>query len=248
MRIPGLISLAPHSASRGSSRGKSAPTTSPSVSVEVMSFAECTATSIRPSSSASSSSLTKTPRSPICPNGFERSRSPAVVIGTRAISIPGPRSRSAASSACVRASLLPRLPIRSTLVLAEPEQVPRDLDVTCTFRRGGLLHADDRHVEELVHDLGRQRLDRPALALGEALEAALRLGQLAGTDALRPLPQRRDRRDDVQARLPVAEAPRLLLDDRLGPLRLAAPSAQALAHDGLEVVDVVQVAVLELGD
>ena len=47
------------------------------------------------SSSASSSSLTKTPRAPISPNGFVRSRSPAVVIGTSAISIPGRRSRSA---------------------------------------------------------------------------------------------------------------------------------------------------------
>ena len=88
------IPLAPQSASRGSSRARYAPTTRPSASVEVMSFAEWTATSIRPSSSASSSSLTKTPRSPISPNGFVRSRSPAVVIGTSAISIPGPRSRS----------------------------------------------------------------------------------------------------------------------------------------------------------
>ena len=61
-----------------------------------MSFAECTATSMRPSSSASSSSFTNTPRVPISPNGFVRSRSPAVVIGTRAISMPGapqPRCR-----------------------------------------------------------------------------------------------------------------------------------------------------------
>ena len=47
-----------------------APTTSPSVSLEVMSFAECTATSMRPASSASSISLTKTPRAPIWPNGL----------------------------------------------------------------------------------------------------------------------------------------------------------------------------------
>ncbi len=55
-----------------------------------MSFAECTATSIRPSSNASSSSLTNTPRDPISPNGLVRSRSPAVVIGISAISTVAP--------------------------------------------------------------------------------------------------------------------------------------------------------------
>src|SRR5690242_5937585 len=80
-----------------------------------MSFAECTATSMRPSSSASSSSLTNTPREPISPKGFVRSRSPAVVIGTSAISTPGPRNRSAASSACVSASREPREPTLSSI-------------------------------------------------------------------------------------------------------------------------------------
>jgi hypothetical protein len=98
-RISGRSSSAPQSASRGSSRSRYAPTTSPSVSEEVMSFAECTATSIRPSSKASSISFTKTPREPISPNGFDRSRSPAVVIGTSAISTPGRRRRSAARPA-----------------------------------------------------------------------------------------------------------------------------------------------------
>src|SRR5205809_3347648 len=115
-----------------------------------MSLAECTATSILPSSSASSSSFTKTPRSPISPNGFVRSRSPAVVIGTSAISTPGRRSRSAARSAWVSASLLPRLPILSTLLLSEPEEVPRDLDVPAPLGGGRLLQAHDRYVEELV--------------------------------------------------------------------------------------------------
>ena len=112
--IPGRSSLAPQSASRGSSRRRYAPITSPSGSVAVRSFAEWAATSIRRSSSASSSSLTKTPREPISPKGRVRSRSPAVVIGTNAISTPGRRSRTAASSACVRASLLPREPTRSS--------------------------------------------------------------------------------------------------------------------------------------
>ena len=49
-RIPGAKRSLPTSASRASSRGGYAPTTSPAVSVDVMSFAEWTATSIRPSS------------------------------------------------------------------------------------------------------------------------------------------------------------------------------------------------------
>ena len=112
MRIPLRNVFAPISASRGSSRSRYAPTTRPSVSLDVMSLAECTATSMRLSSSASSSSLTKTPRAPISPNGRVRSRSPAVVIGTSAISMPSRRSLSAPRSACVRASLLPREPTR----------------------------------------------------------------------------------------------------------------------------------------
>ncbi len=70
------------------------------------------------SSSASSSSLTKTPRPPISPNGRVRSRSPAVVIGTSAISTPGRRSALAARSAWVSASLLPREPTRSSTAAA----------------------------------------------------------------------------------------------------------------------------------
>ena len=89
IRIPGASPSAPHSASRGSSRARKAATASPSTSVDVMSFAEWTATSMRPASSASSISFTKTPRAPISPNGFERSRSPAVVIGTSATSSSG---------------------------------------------------------------------------------------------------------------------------------------------------------------
>ena len=122
------------------------------MSVEVMSFAEWTATSIRPASSASSSSFTKTPRAPISPNGFVRSRSPAVVTGTRANSSPGRRSRSTASSAWVSASRLPLEPtLRSTalVLLAEP----------------GLLQAHDRLMEELVDDLVREGLDSVALVL-----------------------------------------------------------------------------------
>src|SRR5262249_55740845 len=162
--------------------------------------------------------------------------SPAVVIGTSAISIPGPRIAFAASSACVSASLLPRLPTLTSIVVGQAEEVPRDLDVARALGRGRLLQPDYRHMQELVHDLGRQRRDGAPLALGQALESALRLGQLPGADALRPLAQGRDRRHDLEARLPVAEALGLALDDRLCAVGLAPAAAQALADDGLKVV------------
>ena len=117
IRIPGATAAAPQSASRGSSRGRYAPTSSPAVSVEVMSFAEWTATSTRPARSASSSSFTNTPRAPISPNGRVRSRSPAVVIGTSASSRSARTRRraSAASCACTSASRLPREPSRTSI-------------------------------------------------------------------------------------------------------------------------------------
>src|SRR5437016_1029482 len=178
-----------------------------------MSFAEWTATSMRPSRSASSSSFTNTPRSPISPNGFVRSRSPAVVIGMRAISMPGCRNWSAANSACVSASLLPRLPIRrSMLLLPEPEEVPRRLDVPGAVSRRGLLQAHDRDVQELVHDLRRQGLHGSTLALGKPAEPPLRLRELARANGLRPLTKRGDRGDDVERGLPVAEASHLVRD------------------------------------
>src|SRR6266700_348068 len=128
-----------------------------------MSFAEWTATSILPASSASSISLTKTPREPISPKGFVRSLSPAVVIGTSANSTPSPRSRSAASSACVSASRLPRLPMRIRVERFtrpfQPEEVADGVGVRRAVGAGGrLLQPHRRVVPQLVDDLYRERL------------------------------------------------------------------------------------------
>src|ERR671923_808167 len=229
-RMPGRTSDAPQSASRGSSRSRYAPTASPSVSVEVMSLAECTATSIRPSSSASSSSLTNTPREPISPNGRVRSRSPAVVTGTSANSSPGRRSRSTASSACVSASRLPLEPTRRS---------------TAALLVAGLLQPHDRLVQELVHDLARQRFDGTPLGVRQVGQPRARLRELATPDRLGPLPQRRDCRHRIERREPVVESLAFRSDDLLGLGRLAAAAAQALLDDHLEVVDVVEEAAVQ---
>ena len=112
--------------------------------------------------------------------GLAAIASPAVVTGTSANSSPGRRRRSTASLACVSASRLPLEPIlmRTTTVLGG----------------GRFLQAHDRLVQELVHDLARQRLDRVPLALREPREPWARLGQLASPDRFRALAERGDRR------------------------------------------------------
>src|SRR3954469_25923094 len=87
----------------------------------------------------------------------------------------------------------------SAFVLTETEQVPHrfsiDHPVGC---RGRLLHAHGRQVEELVHDLRGDRLDRLALAVVEPSEQAFGLAQLGFADLLRPRAQGCDRRYDVE--------------------------------------------------
>src|SRR6476646_2041866 len=198
-----------------------------------MSFAACTAPSMRPPRSASSSSFTKTPRVPISPNGFVRSRSPAVVIGTRAISIPGARSRSAACSACVSASLLPRGPTRSSIV-AEPEKLAQRVRVDgAVGPRGSLLHLHGRPMEQLVDDARCHSLYGASLRLRQSVE---------------PRAHPRARRHDVPRRLPGTEPLCLAEHDLLGAARLAAATGETLGNDALEVVDVVEVAPVELVD
>src|SRR6266540_2738865 len=257
IRIPGRSSSAPQSASRASSRARKAPIARPSVAVEVMSFAEWIATSTRPSSKASSISLTKTPRAPISPNGYERSRSPVVVIGTRATSRLGfaCRRASAASSAWVRASLLPRLPSRTStspswpapVFVLEREEVADRVCVENAVGRGGrLLHPHRRRVEQLVDDLGRQRLYSPPLTRGQRPQPPLSTGKLVFADGFGQSAERRDRRHHVEGELPVAEPLCFVGDDRLCADGLLPSPGHAFLHDSLEVVDVVQVTPFDL--
>src|SRR4051794_13057776 len=168
-----------------------------------MSFAEWTATSIRPASSASSISLTKTPREPISPNGFVRSLSPAVVIGTSAISTPSPRNRPAASSACVSARRLPRLPI---LISVKTEEMANRVRVGRAVGAGGrLLQPHRRVVQQLVDDLHGHGLHGPALLRGEIGQPSPRPLELAEANLLGMRAQRGDRRDDAARGLPGTE-------------------------------------------
>src|SRR6185503_10987827 len=81
-----------------------------------MSFAECTARSISPASSATSISLEKSPLPPASESGLSRILSPEVLIGTISVfSAPDPCAAASASRtapACQSASRLPRVPTR----------------------------------------------------------------------------------------------------------------------------------------
>src|SRR5581483_9879088 len=216
--------------SRGSSRGRYAPTASPSVSVEVMSLAEWTATSIRPSSSASSSSFTNTPRAPICALGRAGARSRAPPASARAgcrATRPGPASAPG---------------------VVEPEQVPDGLRVAAAARAGGgLLQPHRRQVQQLVDDPRCHRLDLGLLRRRQA-EPGARPLELGRAHLLRPRAQGGDLGYDLARGEPLAEALRLRSDDRLRPSGLAAAARQARGDDRLEVVDVVEEAPVELVD
>src|SRR4029077_12165796 len=86
------------------------------------------------------------------------------------------------------------------------------------------------------------------LRVAQPLEPRPRALQLAFADLLCKRAKRRDRRDDVARRLPGPESLRLLEHDLLGTAGLAPPPREALRHDALQVVDVVQVAAVELVD
>ena len=76
------------------------------------------------------------------------------------------------------------------------------------------------------------------------LEAA----QLRLPDALEPLPQADDRRDDLARLQPLREARHFLVDDGFGARQLAAAAGEVLADDRLQIVHVVEEHLAEIGD
>src|SRR4029077_14449050 len=87
------------------------------------------------------------------------------------------------------------------------------------------------------------RLGGATLGVAQLRAAELGIANLFGTCT-----QRGDRRNDFERRLPRAKSVGLLGDDRLGALGLAAPARQSLRDHRFEVVDVVEVATVELVD
>ena len=130
--------------------------------------------------------------------------------------------------------------MRSGRLLVEAEEMLDRVGIQRAFlRRRGLFHPHRRQVQELVDERRGRRLDGAQLALRQPPRQSreLALANLLGQGA-----QRGNRGDDVQRRLPDAEPLRLLGDDRLGPLRLAAAAGEGLRDDRFQVVDVMSLA------
>ena len=163
----------PTHASRGSARSRQAARHRPSTSSPVRSLAECTATSMRPSHNACSSSLAKMPRPPISANVRRASRSPWVESGTIATVVTEPRSATAAICACAIASRDARVPDAERGQLARSQ---RRADRRATRLRGLLARGDavgyaDSAVGRAGHGEDRV-LGQSALDDGEPFEAA----------------------------------------------------------------------------
>ena len=104
-------SVLPTRPSRASARRGTAPSTKCTGMTEGMSLAECTAASARPSPTAASTSVTKTPCPPIWSRGADASRSPRVRTTSDSTTRPGwaRRRSSETNSAWHRANGEPRV-------------------------------------------------------------------------------------------------------------------------------------------
>ena len=120
------------SASRGSARAMTTGRCSSGGSSTGTSFIEWTAMSARPSSSASSSSLMKSPLPPTFASGASSILSPLVRIATSSTSRPGCSARNAAAtcSACQSASGLRRVAILRSVTADRTPRAPRGRPAT----------------------------------------------------------------------------------------------------------------------
>ena len=96
-------------------------------------------------------------------------------------------------------------------------------------RRGGLLHAHRRRMQELVHDLRGERLDRATLARAERAQSALGTLELRCPDRLCACTKGGNCGHDVERELPRAEA--LGLVTKVVPAANLASEAEALSRN-----------------
>src|SRR5687767_3565302 len=100
-------------------------------------------------------------------------------------------------------------------------------------------------MQELCQYLRGDGFDVPALALGQPATGPR---ELAVADLLGQRAQRRDRGDDVERGVPLAEAVGLLGDEPLRVRGLTTTARKRLLDHGAEIVDVVEEAAVEAVD
>src|SRR5437764_737522 len=112
----------------------------------------------------------------------------------------------------------------------------------------GLFEGDGRLVQELVEQRMAEVLDFSAVVRAQMREAAQRALQLGGAHLVQPLAELLQDGHDDQPAVPGPKALDFLAHDALRRRNVAAPLGRRLCRHRLEIVDVVQEDVLELGD
>ena len=247
-------------ARRAGRRAAGAPTSSsPSGNSLGTSFALCTARSMSPASSASSSSLTQ--------RSLSRTRGPAALRSPRRRDrdqLGVAANRSATVCACASASGLARVPIltakrgaaagarcrarrparpRATASSGAPSS-PNSSRMICrrpwlrpspSVRRCSVGSCSSRFMTERA-----TASTRAQVALGDRLPAVGVLGQHLLDDRVAVVAQRADRRLHGERPEPLGEARDLLLDNRLGAQRLGLANRDRVRDARLQVVHVVE--------
>src|SRR6266480_3520386 len=112
----------------------------------------------------------------------------------------------------------------------------------------GFLEGDGRLVQKLVEQRVTEMLDLPAVVGAQMREAAQRALQLGGAHLVQPLAELFQDGHHHQPAIPCPEALDLLAHDALRRRDVAAALGRGLGRHRLEIVNVVQEHVLELGD
>src|SRR5439155_2645525 len=148
--------------------------------------------------------------------------------------------------------MYPAPPVTRTLPLIAPLQAEEPLQsleqAVAPPGLRGLLEGHGWLVQKLVEQRMAEVLDLSAVVGAQMREAAQRALQLGGAYLVQPLAELLQDRHDDQPAIPCPEALDLLAHDALRRRNVIAALGRGLCGNRLEIVDVVQEHVFELGD
>src|SRR2546425_115483 len=147
--------------------------------------------------------------------------------------------------------MYPAPPVTRTLPAILPLQAEEPLErleqTVAPSGLRGLFERDGRLVQKLVQQGLAEVLDLPTILRAQMGETAQRALQLGGAHLVQPLAELLQDGHDDQSAVPRPEALDLLGHDALRRRDVAAPLGRRLCRHRLQIVDVVQEDVLELG-